>query len=148
METGQPGIKWTSVVWAAFLMFFIPILLYLLLPTLYATYVGFASRGDPAQINAAVQAVGTSLAYKVIVYAVFAAVALWRAFVLAKKVGAKRLLNIGIAVALAAVLVIVFFIAVSQGAAGAIVEAIIFSVLMAGGAFLGSLLKPAAPAAA
>ncbi len=148
METGRMGIKWNSVVWAAFLMFLIPMLVYLLVPTLYATYIGFSSRGDPAQISAAVQTIGTSMFYKILVYAVFAAVALWRSYVLLKKVTAQRLLHIGIAVAIAAVLVVVVFIALSQGALGAVVEAIIFSLLMAGGAFLGSLLKPSATAQA
>ncbi len=144
MESGQRGLKWTSIVWAGFLMFFIPVLVYLLVPTLYATYIGFSSRGDPAQINAAVQTIGTSLVYRVIVYAAFGAVALWRSYVLAKKVAAQRWLHIGLAVALAVVLVLVLFVVMSQGAMGAVVEALIFSGLMAGGAYLGSLLKPAA----
>ncbi len=142
METGHTGIKWSAVIWAAFLMFLIPMLVYLLVPTLYATYVGFSSRGDPAQINAAVQTIGTSMFYKILVYAVFASIALWRSYVLLKKVTTQRLLHIAIAVVIAALLVIVVFIALSQGAVGALVEAIIFSLLMAGGAFLGSLLKP------
>ncbi len=142
METQTGGIKWTTVVWAAVLMFIIPILVVMLIPTIYATYVGFSSRGDPTQINAAVQSIGTSMLYKIVVYVAFAAVALWRSYVLLKKVAAQPLLHVGIAVAIAAVLVIIFYAIMGQGAMGAIVEAIVFSVLMAGGAFLGSLLKP------
>ncbi len=142
METQPSGIKWTSVVWSAVLMFIIPMLASFLIPAVYATYVGFSTRGDPAQINAAVQSIGNSILFRIILYAVFAAVALWRSYVLAKKVASQLLLHIGIAVVIAAVLVLAFYILMSQGALGAIMEALIFSVLMAGGAYLGTLLKP------
>ena len=142
METQPNRIKWKSVVWAAVLMFIIPMLISFLIPAVYATYVGFSTRGDPAQINAAVQSVGNSILYRVILYAVFAAVALWRSYVLVKKVVTQHLLHIGIAVLIAAVLVLAFYIIMSQGALSAIVEALIFSVLIAGGAYLGTLLKP------
>ena len=149
METQQSGIKWRSVVWAAVLMFIIPFLISFLIVAIYPTYVGFSTRGDPAQINAAIQAVGSSIVYKVIVYAAYAAVALWRSYVLVKKVAAQHLLHVGIAVVIAAVLVFAYYITGSQGALGAIWnEVLIITIMLAGGAYLGTLLKPSKTAQA
>ncbi len=140
------GIKWTSVVWAGLLMFVIPILILFLIPTLYATYVGFSTRGDMAQINAAIQALGSSLVFQVFMYGVFAAVALWRSSVLMKKIAAQHLLHIGIAVVVAAVLVLAYYITASGGAVAAVWDdVLIITVMIAGGAFLGSMLKPSKP---
>ena len=141
MET-QGGIKWRAVVWAGLLMFIIPLLISFLVPTIYGTYVGFSTRGDMEQVNAAVQGLGSSIVYRIIMYAIFAAVALWRGYVLLKKVTSQQLLHVGIAVVIAAVLVFAYFIIVSGGALGALMDALIFSVLLAGGAYLSTLLKP------
>ncbi len=147
MEEEKRGMKWTSIVWAALLMFAIPVLAYVLIPAVYATYVGFSSRGDQAQINAAVQTVGSSTAYRIAVYVIFAAVGLWRAYVLFKKAPARGRLHVVLAVVIAAILVVALFMVLGQGSTGALVDALILSLLIAGGAFLGSLLRPAAPAA-
>ncbi len=149
METQSTEIKWTSIVWAAVLMFIIPIGILILTQAIYPTYVGFSTRGDPAQINAAIQAVGSSIVFQVIVYAVFAAVALWRSFVLVKKVPARILLHVGIAVMIAAVLVFAWYFAGSGGALVSIWDDVLIIVIMlAGGAYLGTLLKPSKTAQA
>lgn len=149
METQQSEIKWTSIVWAALLMFVIPILILILIQAIYPTYVGFSTRGDPAQINAAIQAVGSSIVFQVIVYAVFAAVALWRSFVLVKKVPARILLHVGIAVVIAAGLVFAWYFAGSGGAFLSIWDdVLIIAIMLAGGAYLGTLLKPSQAAQA
>ena len=149
METQSNEIKWTSVVWAALLMVVIPIVILILIQAIYPTYVGFATRGDPEQINAAIQAVGTSIVFQVIVYAVFAAVALWRAYVLVKKVPAQILLHVGSAVVIAAVLVFAWYFAGSGGAFASIWDdVLIIAIMLAGGAYLGTLLKPSQAAQA
>ncbi len=149
METQQSGIKWSAIVRAAVLMFIIPLVISILIPTLYATYVGFSTRGDMAQVNAAVQSLGSSIVYQVIVYAVFAAVALWRSYVLVKKVASQHLLHVGIAVLVAVLLVFAYYMAMSQGNLAAIfVQVLIIALMLAGGAFLGTLLKPSQSAQA
>ncbi len=147
METQTSEIKWTSIVWAALLMFVIPILILILIQAIYPTYVGFSSRGDPAQINAAIQAIGNSIVFQVIVYAVFAVVALWRSYVLVKKVPTRILLHVGIAVVIAAVLVFAWYFAGSGGTLASIWDdVLIIAIMLAGGAYLGTLLKPSKPA--
>ncbi len=149
METQSTEIKWTSIVWAAVLMFIIPIGILILIQAIYPTYVGFSTRGDPAQINAAIQAVGSSMLVQVIVYIVFAAVALWRSSVLVKKVPARILLHVGVAVVIAAVLVFGYYMAGSGGAFLSIWDdVLIIAIMLAGGAYLGTLLKPSQPAQA
>ena len=143
METQQGGIKWTTVVWAALLMFILPILISMIIPTVYGFYVGFSTRGDMAQVNAAIQGLGSSIFYQVLVYAAFAAVSLWRIYVLVKKVTDRRLLHAGIAVVIAALLVFAYYITASQGALAAVWdEVLIIAVMLAGGGYLGTLLKP------
>ena len=149
METRQSGIKWTTVVWAGLLMFIIPVLVGILIPTVYGFYIGFSTRGDMAQVNAGVQGLGSSILYQVLMYAVFAAVALWRIYVLVKKVTERRLLHAGIAVLIAALLVLAYYITASQGALAAVWdEVLIIAVMIAGGGYLGTLLKPSQTAQA
>src|SRR3990172_1610140 len=113
METQPSGIRWRWVVWAGLLMFIIPLVISILIPTLYGTYVGFSTRGDMEKVNAAIQGLGSSIVYQVFMYAVFAAVALWRSSVLVKKVATQHLLHVGIAVVIAAVLVFAYYIIAS-----------------------------------
>jgi hypothetical protein len=83
------------------------------------------------------------------VYAAYATVALWRSYVLVKKVAAQHLLHVGIAVVIAAALVFAYYITGSQGALGAVWdEVLIIAIMLAGGAYLGTLLKPSKTAQA
>ncbi len=139
----QDGIKWPTIIWAALLMFILPMLVIFLVPTIVGVYVGFSTQGDMAQVNAAVQSVGTSLVYQIVVYVLFALVALWRGYVLAKKVAGQLLLQLGIAVLLTVLLVAAYFMIGSAGNLAAVWdEILIIAVMVLGGAYLGSLLKP------
>ena len=141
MET-KSEIKWTSIVWAGVLMFIIALVITQLIPTVYGFYVGFETRGDMEKVNAAIMALATSLPYRIAIYVIFAAVGLWRGYVLAKKVSTQLYMQIGVAVLVAAALLVAFSAIMSGGALSAIMEALIFAVLLAGGAFLSTLLKP------
>lgn len=143
MENQSSGIKWGTVVIAGVLMFVIALAITQLSPVVYGFYVGFETRGDMEKINAAVMTLVTSMGYRVFVYVIFAAVGLWRGYVLIKKVSTQLYLQIGIAVLVAAGLLIAFSAVMSGGALTAIMEALVFAILLAGGAFLSTLLKPA-----
>ncbi len=148
MET-HSGIKWTTVIWAALLMFILPMLVIFLIPAIYGTYIGFSTQGDMAKVNAGLQSLGSSLIYQIVVYIVFALGALWRGYVLAKKVAGQLLLQLGIAVLLTVLLVAAYFMIGSAGNVAAVWdEILIIAVMVLGGAYLGSLLKPSKTVAA
>jgi hypothetical protein len=142
METQQSGIKWSTVVIAGAVMFIIALVITQLVPTAYGFYVGFSTRGDMVKVNEALMALGTSMPYRIFMYAIFAAVGLWRGYVLAKTISTQVYMQIGVAVLVAAVLLLTFYFVMSGGAITAIMEGLIFALLLAGGAFLSTLLKP------
>ncbi len=137
----QNGINWKAVLWAAVLMFVLPMIVIFLIPTIYGTYIGFSTRGDMNQVNAGVQSLGSSLAYQVAVYVIFALVALWRGYVLAKKVPGQFLMHLGIAVLFTTILVAAYFV-LGSGNITAVWDVILIILLMiAAGGYLGSLFK-------
>ncbi len=144
----QNGINWKAVLWAAVLMFVLPMIVIFLIPTIYGTYIGFSTRGDMNQVNAAVQALGSSLFYQVTVYVIFALVALWRGYILAKQVPGHFLAHLAISVALVALLVAGYFVLGSAGNIAAVWDDILIILLMvAAGGYLGSLFRPSQAAA-
>ncbi len=148
MET-RNEIKWTAIVWAALLMFVLPMLVIFLVPTIYGTYIGFSTQGDMAKVNAGLQSLGSSLIYQIVVYIVFALGALWRGYVLAKKLASRLLLQLGLAVLFTVLLVAAYFLIGSAGNLTAVWhDILIIAVMVLGGAYLGSLLKPSQAAAA
>lgn len=79
-------ILWKSVVWSAVLIFFIPLVIQFAVPAVYATYVGFETRGDQARVNQAVMSIVSANLFWVFIYGfVFGLVAFWRGTVLAQK---------------------------------------------------------------
>ena len=148
MENQSSGIKWSTVVIAGVVMFIIALLITQLVPTVYGFYVGFSTRGDMEKVNEAIMALGNSMAYRIVMYVIFAAVGLWRGYVLAKKTSTQLYLQIGVAALIAAVLLVAFSAVMSGGALAAMTEGLIFGVLLAGGAFLSTLLNPAKTAQA
>ena len=128
--------QWKSVIWSAILIFVIPFIVQLLIPTVYATYTGFQTRGDQDAINQAVQTITRTSWLPIVICAAYALTALWRGAALAKKVEYRPDLHALAAGGLASIPVIILSL-------GDLVFALILVVLIVGGAYLGALLgKP------
>lgn len=130
--------QWKSVIWAAIVIFVLSNVLVSALPAIYGTYIGFQTRGDMELVNAGIESLLHSPGFVAYFYLCIAGIALWRGYVLARKVLERVHWHAGVAGAIAVVLPLILAFVAGDGLS--LVEWGLQAVAIIGGIYLGAYL--------
>jgi uncharacterized membrane protein YedE/YeeE len=138
MLVEERTFNWISVVWSAILIFVLANILASAVPIIYGIYLGFQSQGDMDLVNEGVAAITNSPISAVYIFIVLALIALWRGYVLAKKVDTQISLHAGLAAG--GVLLITIVVNLVFGESISWLQLLFQAAAIFGGVYLGAYL--------